>query len=577
MKSKIFLCLFISLLLTINVVKSDESCYLLKQSLMFYKAQRAGRLPDNDIPWRGNSVLTDKSAGSSLDSNGDGDLSKGYFDAGDGVKFHFPMAYSMTMLGWSYLEYSNNIEKCGLGTLYREVLKWGTDFLIASHTSDNVFVCQVGDGNVDHSVWQPPEDINYVRQIYTIDSNNPGTDVAMEAASALAAASLVFKTSNPTYSDLCLQHAKKLYTFAMTAPMKVNSQSNPFYISSGYWDEVTWGSIWLYKATKNQTYMNNAALYYTYGNVQYANEFSWDDKGVGTSLLLYQLSSDSKYKTNLENSFNNWLPGGGVKYTPGGLAWLREWGPCRYSLVMGFLQSVYSIKNGGNSKYNTFAMGQLSYVLGNNTKKQSFVTGYGPNAPKNPHHRAAHHPTDKNINIPVNNTYQLLGGLVGGPKDNDEWTDDRTNYVTNEVALDYNVGLVGSLAAYATGSDSSSSSTGSTAPSTTSSQTSATTSQSTTSSSTSQSTTSSTTSKPTTSSTTSQSTTSSTTSHSTTSSTTSKPTTTSSTTSPSSTTSRELGESESEGQLNYSISLFIGKADLVLLFLLSIISMVFNL
>ncbi|KAM9942101.1 hypothetical protein ACTFIT_005473 [Dictyostelium discoideum] len=238
MKPIVLLILIINLLLVINLVKSDESCYLLKQSLLFYKAQRAGRLPDNDIPWRGNSVLNDKSAGSSVDSNGDGDLSKGYFDAGDGVKFNFPMAYSMTMLGWSYLEYSGNIEKCGLASLYKEVLKWGTDFLIASHTSDNVFVVQVGNGDVDHSVWQPPEDINYVRQIYTIDPSNPGTDIAMEAASALSAASLVFKTSDPTYSAKCLQHAQKLYSFAITSQMKVCTASN-FYQSSGYWDEVT--------------------------------------------------------------------------------------------------------------------------------------------------------------------------------------------------------------------------------------------------------------------------------------------------------------------------------------------------
>ena len=38
--------------------------------------------------------------------------------------------------------------------------------------------------------------------------------------------------------------------------------------------------------------------------------------------------------------------------------------------------------------------------------------------------------------------------MVGGPKAADDvWVDDRTDYVTNEVALDYNAGFQGALAA----------------------------------------------------------------------------------------------------------------------------------
>ena len=38
----------------------------------------------------------------------------------------------------------------------------------------------------------------------------------------------------------------------------------------------------------------------------------------------------------------------------------------------------------------------------------------------------------------------LVGALVGGPDNKeDRWEDDRGNYVTNEVSLDYNAGLCG--------------------------------------------------------------------------------------------------------------------------------------
>ena len=58
----------------------------LELSLIFYEAQRSGKLPDNNrVPWRADSGLKD-------------DVLGGYYDAGDHVKFGFPMA-AMTTVG----------------------------------------------------------------------------------------------------------------------------------------------------------------------------------------------------------------------------------------------------------------------------------------------------------------------------------------------------------------------------------------------------------------------------------------------------------------------------------------------
>jgi hypothetical protein len=40
----------------------------------------------------------------------------------------------------------------------------------------------------------------------------------------------------------------------------------------------------------------------------------------------------------------------------------------------------------------------------------------------------------------------LYGALVGGPDKSDKYTDSRTNYVQNEVTIDYNAGFTGALA-----------------------------------------------------------------------------------------------------------------------------------
>ena len=44
------------------------------------------------------------------------------------------------------------------------------------------------------------------------------------------------------------------------------------------------------------------------------------------------------------------------------------------------------------------------------------------------------------------NPHTLYGALVGGPNKNDQYTDLRTDYVSNEVACDYNAGFQGAVA-----------------------------------------------------------------------------------------------------------------------------------
>ena len=44
------------------------------------------------------------------------------------------------------------------------------------------------------------------------------------------------------------------------------------------------------------------------------------------------------------------------------------------------------------------------------------------------------------------NPSELIGALVGGPDNNDQYVDDRSNYITNEVATDYNSGFHTALA-----------------------------------------------------------------------------------------------------------------------------------
>jgi hypothetical protein len=51
------------------------------------------------------------------------------------------------------------------------------------------------------------------------------------------------------------------------------------------------------------------------------------------------------------------------------------------------------------------------------------------------------------FNSPDPNPHVLTGALVGGPDENDSYVDDRSDYVKNEVATDYNAGFQSAVAA----------------------------------------------------------------------------------------------------------------------------------
>jgi len=52
------------------------------------------------------------------------------------------------------------------------------------------------------------------RPAFKLTESAPGSDLLAETSAAFAAASIVFKSVNPEYSEECLKHSKQLYDFA---------------------------------------------------------------------------------------------------------------------------------------------------------------------------------------------------------------------------------------------------------------------------------------------------------------------------------------------------------------------------
>ena len=435
---------------------------VLQKSMFFYEAQRSGVLPaDNRVSWRANSCVND---GSDVGK----DLSGGWFDAGDHMKFNFPMAYSVTTLCWGALEFPDGYAKSSQLSYLKSNIKFATDYLLKCHTAPHELYGQVADGT-DHNYWVPAEvvELSYARKSFKITEAAPGSDLAGETAAAMAAASILFKTSDPTYSATLLTHAKQLYEFADNFRGKysdVITAVNPFYTSwSGYQDELCWGALWLYQATNDVAYLNKAKAEYeklSNENQTTVKSFgwtlAWDDKSYGCYVLMAKLVGDQQYKDDTERYLNQWFTTRpsttGPTFTGTGFPILSQWGTFRYAANTSFLMLTYAktlTDASKKAKYHDRAKWIIDYLLGNNPQKTSYVIGYGSKYPLYPHHRTAHASWDRNENHPAETRHILYGALVGGHKTNSDvdWTDDRHDYYWNEVATDYNACFTGCIAA----------------------------------------------------------------------------------------------------------------------------------
>ncbi|TVT98553.1 hypothetical protein EJB05_56128, partial [Eragrostis curvula] len=419
----------------------------LAKAILFFQGQRSGRLaPDQAVTWRSHSGLSDGSAANV-------DLTGGYYDGGDNVKFGFPMAFTTTMLSWSVLEHGGRM-KSRVGDA-RAAVRWGADYLLkaATRTPGTLYV-GVGDADADHRCWERPEDMDTPRTVYAVSASAPGSDVAGETAAALAAASMAFRAADPAYAARLLAAARDVMELAVGHQGKysdyVGGDVGAYYASySGYKDELLWGSAWLLWATKNTSYLNYID---SLGANDVADMFSWDNKLPGARVLLARVRNTripipqpgASIKQHLHSLINCTLftcvcnaqmqrtlvhgdkrfepfrqqaedficrilpdsPSSTTQYTPGGLMHKSGYANLQYVASASFLLTTYAkymaVSNRTFScqslpvtvkSLRALAKKQVDYILGDNPLGMSYMVNYGARWPQRIHHRASSMPS----------------------------------------------------------------------------------------------------------------------------------------------------------------------------------------
>ena len=437
--------------LSASAASTDNYAKLLQYSMYFYDANMCGDQVENagQMTWRGNCHTNDAVKG-------------GFHDAGDHVKFGLPAGYTASTLGWGYYEFKDSYDALGqtshLRTITDYFAQYFKDCTTLSNGTVTNFVYQVGNADQDHAEWCAPEDQSDAsRQVY--QTSNGASDIAAEYAAALAVNYINFGNAED------LSYAKALYEFSIKYNKAAEDGIGEFYRSYDYYDDQAWAAGWLYLATKDNTYKTFLNTFMNASNQGKSGSsgcqwgvyspMSWNNVSLGSAILQGEITGNASDWSKVTTYLNQKCNSESTYYCE------DSWGSCRYNAAMQMAALATSKYAQSGADYTSWCKAQMSMILGNNSKNANFVVGMESNSVKYAHHRAASgYASNDEMTGQVGYSskgHTLVGALVGGPTDsNFTYQDTIQDYKCNEVALDYNAGLVGAAAGlynkYKTGS-----------------------------------------------------------------------------------------------------------------------------
>jgi hypothetical protein len=427
--------------------------------LGFFEANRDGNEPS---PIHGPAHLNDATIHPAAPTHPSDhiDITGGWMDAGDMLHFTQTTAFATALLEASARHDPENA--AALGTEADVGVRW----LLAAHPFPDVFVAQVGDER-DHDIGfrDPAKDDGSqlpgiaTRFAYTFKPGQIGGDLGGKSAAALAMA--YQRTGDPAQLEAAREWYAAGALSADPAPSLVKagypSYASNFYKATHWEDSMATGALELYRATGEQPYLDDFARYI-------ASRQSQADGTIGAVDSFAQLGAADACGTlglpaipageALDRSCELLGDDGQIVAHQAhsnafGMPGFFSWGTTAQNGASGALAAL-----SGSADGCTVAAGARDYLLGRNPFGRSFVVGYGPTAPKHPHHWAS-----------VFGKGLPKGAVVGGPAPLSQirgqgfdasgrfdskfaaYEDKRRDYVTSEPALDYAASSILLLAA----------------------------------------------------------------------------------------------------------------------------------
>lgn len=369
------------------------------------------------------------------------DVTGGWHDAGDYVKFLNTTSFATYMLLFSYdfdpVKFGFDNNKNGTPDVLEEA-KIGLDWMLRCLINKNRFVTQVQDLR-DHNVgWRLPEDdpLGFDRPAYI----GIGKNLIGIYAATLALASRIWneKFHYPEFSNQCLEAAQKIYSIRNNVA-DIDSSGSGFYLDKTFKGKLALGAAELYMATNKSSYLNDASIYADSAGADY-----WWSWGDCNSLAHYRIA---KFIPRYTNYISQSLEFFNKKKNENqfGKVVTSTWGT-NVTLLGVALQNILYQKLTNDYKYDSVAVFQRDYILGRNSWGVSFIKGVGKNSVKNLHHQVGYL------------TGKLPGGFAAGPVTKEfaekskisydkfdkyekfqtkeaYYRDDRNDYISNEPTI----------------------------------------------------------------------------------------------------------------------------------------------
>ncbi len=425
--------------------------------IQFYGYQRAGdKTIDNKNPFYKTSPFPH-----STDALNGKDLSSGWYDAGDFVKFGLPFAFSVYCLLKGYDAFPNGYDDItswdykgtpdNIPDILGEV-KIATDYIQRAVISSTQIVVDVGNAGTDHQGIGETGYANSQRTSPRTVYAQGGADVAGLYAASLALMANLYKKHDAAYAAACLAKAKEAFQFGV-ANQKLSTQQNngEFYKTTTFKDKMACGAVELYRATGEETYLTQAKTflggvpqhYYVLGYANVGDLAAFELKRLG------QPNAEGIWLSDVAFTIGRVVKATNASPLIKGAFVNSDWGNAGNAACAGFSAALAFLIT-GEASYLDFARSQAHWVAGLSPFSQSYVVGFGTNAPTAPHHRNDYSKL---------NGVRLKGGVVSGPSPNGtldpakpeavSWSfngSDANNYKNTEVALNYNAGMVGLVA-----------------------------------------------------------------------------------------------------------------------------------
>ena len=407
------------------------------QLLEFMRQQRCGFNPwlgTNCHQLDGRTAFGPLTNGSPLDARG------GWHDAGDLLKYLLTSGNATAQMLLAYEVGRDHFNALGLpGTngipdLLDEA-RWGLDWLLRLHPAPGQLYHQVADDR-DHAGWRLPHEdpVDYgwgkggARVVYFADGRPQGlkqyqsastgvANLAGRYAAAMALAHQIWK-DDPQQKDFdfarrCLQAGREVYELgrAQEGVQQGNSHGSPYRYEETTWaDDMEWGAAELFRATREQNYLDDAKRYARLaaaeswmGREQTGHYQYYPFMNAG-HFRLYELA-DRDFKKVLAEFYRDGIERcvrAGEK-NPYRLGVPFIW--CSDNLVVALVtQCLMYERMTGDRRYREFAAKQRDWLLGRNPWGTTMFTEIGSVFPKD-----VHLMTVQLLKRPVR------GGLVDGP------------------------------------------------------------------------------------------------------------------------------------------------------------------